>query len=137
MHDEDCAIGLFVNNEMDDMRHYRAYGDKRLYSKGNTLNREYCEMAMQLSATEIYNSWNDQKSLTKFAALRYAPTISSALDENNQELKPLFVHEEGKVLRRTDITDRTDETKTSDFSYWSTAWDCNRSKKWDYPEPHM
>ncbi|MCJ1260671.1 hypothetical protein MMC22_000533 [Lobaria immixta] len=137
MHDEDCAIGLSVRNEMD--KEFIAYGDKRLFSKQNKDNLGYCLTALQISAREIYDAWKDQIVSTEFAALKWAPTISSALDISSQELKPLFVLQKGEVVavRRADIKNRRDPTTTSSYWYWSTALDCKLSKQWKYPQPKM
>lgn len=135
MHDEDCAIGLYVRNAFSDAE-YTAFGDKRLFSEKNATNLDNCLKAVEISAFEIFDAWNTGIA-PEFQALNYAPTLASALDESKQQLKPLFVVRNGKLERRIQIENRRDTNTTDDFWFWKTALDCYRSGKWVYPEPMM
>ena len=134
MHDEDNAIGLTVDTPRG--KHFKVFGDKRLLSPDNADNLTECKLALEASAAEIYKAWHDKSSPQEFGALKYAPTLESALKVEAQQLKPLFV--DGKdVPRRSNISNRRDSTLTTNYTFLTTAADCWNSGRWKYPQPKM
>ncbi|KAL9034607.1 MAG: hypothetical protein Q9214_006971 [Letrouitia sp. 1 TL-2023] len=135
MHDEDSAIGLYVQNPQG--IEFRMYGDRRLLSPGGETNVASCQQALQASSDEIYKAWHEQINPTEFRAWQYAPTLESASNLSAQELKPLFVVEEGVVKRRSDIENRRDTALTRFWTFAGTVSNCELSGRWTWPQPKM
>lgn len=89
MHDEDNALGLWVCNKRSEQ--WKAYGDKKLFEKGNENNKRLMQECLQASADEVYEAFETHKvrSPDEFKAWQVAPTQLAPSNHN-----PLF-NEEG------------------------------------------
>ncbi|MCJ1437595.1 hypothetical protein MMC27_006982 [Xylographa pallens] len=129
MHDEDNAIGLQVKNSFGTT--WTAYGDKRLLDKVDADNAKQCLLALQVSADEIFEAWQSEKSPapdTTYMALRYAPDLTSA--QGPQALAPLFLPD-GK--RRSSVWDRRTHEFTDLYTFPSTIVAVEVGGLWKYP----
>ncbi|MCJ1401447.1 hypothetical protein MMC11_004660 [Xylographa trunciseda] len=129
MHDEDNAIGLQVKNSFGTT--WTAYGDKRLLDPVDADNAKQCLLALQASADEIFEAWQSKKSpvpSTAYAALRYAPDLTSA--HGPQILAPLFLPD-GK--RRSSVWDRRTHEFTDLYTFPSTIIAVEVGGLWKYP----
>jgi hypothetical protein len=129
MHDEDCAIGFNVANPGGES--WYCYGDKRALDQEDAENLERCIQAIQASADEVYKAFTSKIAPlpVNYAAWTIAPTLESAR-VTTQALATLFTFTGG---RRQNITNRRDWTFTTNWWFWSTAFDCKKSGRWDYP----
>lgn len=133
MHDEDCAIGLTVQDTSG--KSWTMYGDKRLLDRDNISNLDRCQKAVQASADEIYDAWKTKPTIQQepgFKALDLAPKPHSA-SGTDQKLAPLFRVLGGKVERRATIKNRKDYEFTSSWYYKGTYDECEESGWWKYP----
>lgn len=83
MHDEDGAKGLHVLTSGPNIRQWKMYGDKNFLDKENEDNRNYCQLAVQASADEVFKAWKDKSYIKERKALEYLPTIESAFSTQN------------------------------------------------------
>ncbi len=127
MHDEDCAVGLLVQNVKGE--EWTCYGDKRALNVGDE-NKSRCIAAIQASADEIYSAWVNRTTPSEdsYQAWTHAPTLDSAA--GSQILCPLF---KPGQYRRADVRDRRKREFTKDWRYITTAAECARSGKWALP----
>ncbi|GAW15295.1 hypothetical protein ANO14919_047040 [Xylariales sp. No.14919] len=128
MHDEDCAIGLSVQNPSGEQ--WTAYGDKKALDQVNEDNKERCIAAVQASADEIFVAWKTHTipAAGDYKAWTHAPTLASA--GGQQVLAPLF---KPGQLRRSDVKNRRLWQFTKDWWYATTAALCKYSGWWKYP----
>lgn len=128
IHDEDCAIGISVQNP--DGQRWMVYGDKRALDTVDEDNKKRCLAAVQASADEIYHAWKTQRKPDRgeYKAWNHAATLDSAT--GNQTLAPLF---KSNNQRRQTITNRYNWIFTSDWWYATTAALCKNSGWWKYP----
>jgi hypothetical protein len=119
MHDEDSKFGLKVRNDNGDQ--WRAYGDKRYFDSGDSVNRVHVKQAVQDSADEIFAAYlsGNVPSPTDFAALKRMPDLQAVLNLANN-FSPLFRVEGKKVLRRKDVNNLNDTATVDDWWGWST-----------------
>lgn len=128
MHDEDCAIGISVQNPSGES--WFAYGDKRALDVEDEDNKQRCLRAVQASADEIFTAWKTKvkPSKSQYKAWTHAPTLSSA--RGHQVLAPLFKPGD---QRRVTIKDRRTWSFTTNWWYATTASLCQISGWWKYP----
>lgn len=128
MHDEDCAIGLDVQNIGGEK--WTLYGDKRGLDTVNEESKRRCLAAIQASADEIYDAWKTQikPDRQKYRAWAHAPTLESAY--GSQTLAALFTPGD---KRRVNIKDRRDHSYTTSWWFATTAAQCANSGRWKYP----
>lgn len=128
MHDEDCAIGLSVENPKGET--WTAYGDKKALDQANVDNKNRCIAAVQASADEIFQAFTSKTvpAEADYKAWAYAPTLASATGP--QALVPLF---KSGTVRRVDIKNRRLSEFTNSFWFPTTAALCAFSHWWDYP----
>ncbi|UWF50218.1 phospholipase [Pseudomonas sp. N3-W] len=119
MHDEDSKFGLKVRNGNGDQ--WRAYGDKRYFDSGDSVNRVHVKQAVQDSADEIFTAYlsGTLPSPTTYAALKRLPDLQAVLNLANN-FSPLFRVEGSKVLRRKDVNNLNDTATVDDWWGWST-----------------
>ncbi|EJD48240.1 hypothetical protein AURDEDRAFT_61348, partial [Auricularia subglabra TFB-10046 SS5] len=134
MHDEDCAIGLSVQNPDGDS--WYCYGDKRALDEGNADNLKRCVAAVQASADEVYAAYTSKKvpAPGSYKVWTLAPTLESAL--GTQDLSPLFKWKDAThkdVQRRKIIENRHNRDFTMSWWFWSTAAECKTDGWWVYP----
>jgi len=129
MHDEDSAIGLRVKNTAGES--WECYGGNRALDKEAAENLKRCVAAVQLSAGEIYTAYSTRgaSSSLDYAAWRMAPTLGSARSAS-QALAKLFTFDSE---RRRHIKRRRVRDLTTDWWFWSTAFECKTSGGWNYP----
>ena len=112
MHDEDNALGLWVRNKRGEQ--WKAYGDNKLYEKGNEKNKTLMKECLQASADEIYTAFQTRKvpNVDDFAAWKIAPTSLGPGNHN-----PLF-DEQGHY--RSPYDDPKSNTYKDPESWWKT-----------------
>ncbi|KAI0334364.1 fucose-specific lectin [Cubamyces sp. BRFM 1775] len=135
MHDEDCAIGLTVQNPAGET--WTCYGDKRVLDKEDAENLRRCVAAIQASADEIYEAFLSKHAppSSQYKAWTMAPVLASARDPE-QTLAALFRYAdaEEKVLeRRSLLMNRRLREYTANWSAAQTIKDCLSSGWWKYP----
>ena len=128
MHDEDCAVGLRVENPVGES--WECYGDKRALNEVAAENLKRCVAAVQTSADEIYTAYLTKRAPPPsiYAAWGIAPTLESARSPG-QALTTLFTSD---WRRRRDIKAR----KTWTFGMYPpfvTALECKSSGYWNPP----
>lgn len=124
MHNEDSYRGLHVTNELGDA--WTAYGDKRLLDTTSAANAAMVVKAVQASADDIWTAC--QTGELRYSALKVIPDLKQLLDVRDgindpakaQNFSPLFRMQDGKLARRTDVTNRNDFTWTTDWYGWTT-----------------
>jgi hypothetical protein len=131
MHDEDCAIGLSVQNTKGET--WTIYGDKRVLDVEDSENKTRCLAAVQASADEIYDAWKTKQKPATYKAWSHAPTLESAAA--HQVLAPLFRVNNQILERRKTIKDRRDWTfiTPDNYSMLDTWKECELSGWWKYP----
>ncbi|KAI0642737.1 fungal fucose-specific lectin-domain-containing protein [Trametes meyenii] len=135
MHDEDCAIGLAVENPLGEKCTY-AYGDRRALDTEASGNLKRCVAAVQASADEVYHAYvsKNMPSPRSYKAWTIAPTLESA--RGQQELSPLFRYTdetETVVERRAIIENRRLYQFTTDYWFLTTWERCKSDGRWTYP----
>lgn len=114
MHDEDSKYGLTVHNSRGDT--WTSFGDKRLLDDGDASNLTRVEEAVQISADEVWQAYENGRAPTKMGALELVPDLARVRDPKSREnFSPLFVYMDGAVQCRNSLADR------SDYS-WTTWW---------------
>jgi hypothetical protein len=124
MHNEDSFEGLNVTNKNGD--HWKAYGDKRLLDSDSAANAAMVTKAVQASADDVWAAFETGDLRT--SALAIVPDLARLLDVRDgikdpstaQTYSPLFRMQDGKLCRRTDVTNLRDFTWTSDWWGWTT-----------------
>ena len=134
MHDEDCAIGLAVQDPSGTK--WMAYGDKRALDAVDADNLKRCVSAVQASADEVYAAYTSKKvpNPNDYKAWTIAPTLESAY--SIQTLAPLFKYQDASqqtVERRKVIENRRLRDLITNWWFWSTAAECKTSGWWNYP----
>jgi len=126
IHDEDCAIGLHVQNPAGES--WECYGGRRALDK---VAAENLKRAVQASADEIYAAYSTKivPSPSTYAAWVIAPTLASARF-TSQALAKLFTFDSE---RRRDIKKRQVWEFKADWWPWSTAFERKTSGYWIYP----
>ncbi|MNF79229.1 hypothetical protein D3C84_614380 [compost metagenome] len=119
MHDEDSKFGLNVRN--GDGVQWHAYGDKRYFDAIDSANRAQVNLAVQVSADEIFATYLSgiAPSPGSFAALKKLPDLQAVLNPTGN-FSPLFKVEGNKVLRRKDVNNLNDTATVDDWWGWST-----------------
>jgi hypothetical protein len=104
MHNEECAAGLFVQNNRGDK--WRAYGDKYLLDRKDCHNFTQVVKAVQASADDVYKAWESGIVDAPATALDFVPHIVGSdpprAEDGNQS--PMFRVSEGVVQVRTKPT---------------------------------
>lgn len=121
MHDEDSKYGLAVRNAEGEQ--WRAYGDKRYFDTVDVANRRQVGRAVQRSADEVFQAFVDGHvpPIEAYAALRLAPDLRAAeQDLVPGNFAPLYYLDAKTVLRRKQVNDLNDRTRTADWWGWST-----------------
>jgi hypothetical protein len=113
MHDEDSCYGLQVTNAKGET--WTAYGDKRLRDKVNAENLQRAEAAVQLSAGEVWSAF--QGIAPANGALQLVPDFAALLANpaNPVNGSPLFLARNGRISKRTHVSNRKDYT-------WEDLW---------------
>lgn len=128
MHDEDCRLGLEVENSMDPPDRWTTYGDDNLLRDGLESDTYLkCKYAVQWSVWEVYNAWDSRHALpeTSYMPLKLAPIRATANNKN----APLFrVRAGAKGTSIKDLERRKSLTDTSSWEYIS-AWDVESTTK--------
>ncbi|KAK2736154.1 hypothetical protein FQN57_000885 [Myotisia sp. PD_48] len=126
MHDEEGDIGLSVSNLNGDTWEMR--GDTSIFDDVSRQNRDICLKAIQASVDEVYHAWRDKTKPNSYKAWTYAPTLESA--QKGQRFAPLFTvsstnnTNKPTLLRRKDISDRTQFVYIPNWTYFGTALKC-------------
>lgn len=75
MHDEDNSLGLWVRNRRGEV--WKAYGDKKLFEKGNENNARLMKECLQASVDEVYEAFKSKvvpANTDGFKVWQIAPT---------------------------------------------------------------
>lgn len=59
MHDEDNSLRLWIRNRSG--KQWKAYGDKKLFEKGNEQNKALMEECLQASVDEVYKAFTTKQ----------------------------------------------------------------------------
>jgi hypothetical protein len=113
MHSEDNKLGLFVLNKRGD--HWKAYGDSYYFDERNQRNREILQEALQLSADEIFEVYQQGRRDETNKVMDLIPDVDAELNHS-----PLFVWDGKTVLRRNKLTSPDDFTHSSYWLGWAT-----------------
>ena len=109
MHDEDNKYGLRVSNKRGDK--WIAYGDGMLLKEESRDNLRIAVEAVQNSVDQVYEAYrNPAKSLNPAVVTDLIPFV----DQEERNNSPLFQVKDGKLHRRSKISDLQDkETVTN------------------------
>lgn len=109
MHDEDNKYGLRVTNKRGDK--WIAYGDGTLLNEESKNNLKIAVEAVQASVDQVYEAYRQpEKTIYSTAVTDLMPFVDP--DERNNS--PLFQVKDGKMHRRSNISDLQDgETVTN------------------------
>ncbi|MCJ1386226.1 hypothetical protein MMC17_009352 [Xylographa soralifera] len=126
MHDEDCANGLWVSNNLEDS--WPAYGDSELFSAKSNLNFGHALDAAQTGANDIWAMFKDGTS--QFRALDKIPDLSKLQALNNYV--PMFrvdPKDSTKLDFRSNLDQRDEVSFTTyDISTMTSRWAEIRNK---------
>ncbi|KAI9888407.1 MAG: hypothetical protein M1814_000499 [Vezdaea aestivalis] len=130
MHDEDNAMGLKVVNPKGDR--FTVYGDAKLFDKVSIKTKELLQIAVQVSADEIYDAWHSGTvpAVASFQALKYAPTLISARDYATQDAAPLFTFDKQPKIR---VNFATSRAPTFEPFFSLDSWKEKFLALWDSP----
>ena len=103
MHNEDNKYGLRVTNKRRDK--WIAYGDGKLLNEESKDNLKSGVEAVQTSVNQVYEAYKQpEKTIDPTAVTDLMPFVDP--DERNNS--PLFQVKDGKLHRRSDISDLQD-----------------------------
>jgi len=109
MHDEGNKYGLRVTNKRGDK--WIAYGDGMLLKEKSTDNLKIAAEAVQRSVDQVYQAY---RSPTKTLDPAVVTELIPFVDQEERNNSPLFQVKDGKLHRRSDISDLQDkETVTN------------------------
>ena len=104
MHDEDNKYGLRVTNKRGDK--WIAYGDGMLLKEESRDNLKIVAEAVQRSVDQVYQAYtNPTKPLDPAVVTDLIPFV----DQEERNNFPLFQLKDGKLHRRSDISDLQDK----------------------------
>lgn len=110
MHDEDNTYGLRVTNERGDK--WIAYGDGMLLNEESEDNCRIAVEAVQTSVNEVYEAFQNPN---KAGSLSLVPKYIPFVDPGERNNYPMFVVQNGKLLRRADLNNLSDHNTKSDW----------------------
>jgi len=110
MHDEDNKYGLRVTNKRRDK--WIAYGDGMLLKEKSKDNLKIAAEAVQRSVKQVYQAYrNPTKTLNPDVVTELIPFV----DQEERNNSPLFQVNDGKLHRRSDISDLQDKETITDW----------------------
>ena len=116
MHDEDNKYGLRVTNKRGDK--WIAYGDGMLLKEESRDNLKIVAEAVQKSVDQVYEAYrNPAKALDPAVVTDLIPFV----DQEERNNSPLFQVKDGKLHRRSDISDLQDKETITDWWGPTTA----------------
>ena len=111
MHDEDSFWGLSVENNApgDEKKHWKAYGDKKLFASGDLENFNVLATALYLSALDIWLAYSTgQAPPAPSNALAYVPDLDKVrYRQDRANRSPLFFADRDFVWMRKVIPNCT------------------------------
>ena len=120
MHDEENTHGLHVHNTRGDR--WVAYGDKVYFTQKNKTSRGILQETMQTSALQIFQTFLTGKMEDNQAVHDLVPHPDEIKNGAVIDISPLFYwdSDQGKMMRRMDVSNVYDRRWTEDWWGWST-----------------
>ena len=110
MHDEDNKYGLRVTNKRGDK--WIAYGDGMLLKEDSTENLMIVVEAVQKSTDQVYEAYkNPTETLNPAEVTDLIPFV----DQQQRNNSPLFQIKDGKLHRRSKISNLQDKETITDW----------------------
>ena len=111
MHDEDNKYGLRVTNAKGDK--WIAFGDGMLLNSVGKDTRRMAVAAVQTSVDQVHEAF---RSPDKNVNPRLVADLIPFVDTTEKNNHPLFQIKDGKLLRRSDLSDLSDSETVSSWT---------------------